>query len=136
MQPGLRLALSRVAEGGYLIGVDAFRYQGDPTFVTAVRFWFNEYRVTFLADAEEDSLTADCGAVAIEDEGDWVDLSSELIWTDSVGSLVSWAWCMTNDHGYTDAVRVEFERPTDRKTRVIEFVVVASAFRFFEATEF
>jgi hypothetical protein len=136
MHPNLRLALSRVAEGGYLIGVDAFRYQGDPTFVTAVRFWFDEYRVTFLAGEDEDALTADCGAVAVEDEGHWVDLSSEPVWSDCVGSLVTWAWCMMNDHGYSDAVRVEFERPNDRKARVIEFVVVASAFRFFESLEF
>ncbi|HEY1189016.1 MAG TPA: DUF6334 family protein [Gemmata sp.] len=132
----LQTALRRVAEGGFLLSVDAFNWRGDSTFVTAVRFWFNEYQVTFLADEELDQITAGCGPVAIEDEGEWVDLSARPVWSECVGALVGWAWCLINDRGYTDAMRIEFERPNRVGSRVVEFVVVASAFRFFEAKEF
>ena len=136
MERELREALDRIHEGGQLQGADVFRFQGDQNFVTAVRFWFKQYRITFLADAEEDKVTVECGLVAIEDEGEWVDVSGQPGWSECIGGEAAWAWCMTNQCGYTDAVRIELELPNDRGSRIVEFVVVASAFRFFMASEF
>jgi hypothetical protein len=129
----LREALERVHEGGALLGVDVFRFHGDPSFVVAVRLWFRDYRITFLAGAEQDEVKAACGPVAIEDEGEWADASSQPGWSGCVGCDAQWAWAMTNQNGYTDAVRIEFEKLDGSETRIVEFVVAASAFRFFAA---
>ena len=136
MERSIREALEFLGNGDQLLGVDAFRFQGDPNFVIAIRFWFRQDRVTFLAMPEEDRVAASLRPVAIEDEGTWVDLSTQPGWSECVGSMVSWAWAMTNCNGYTDAIRIEFKLPHDRGSRVVEFVVMASAFRFFEAREF
>lgn len=136
MDRALSDALERVAEGGYLLGVDVFRWRNDPACVTAIRFWFNRSQVTFLADADEDTLTAGVGLVAIEDEGTWLGLPARGVWADCIGALVRQAWVLTNDGGRADGVRVEFNGTADRGPRIVEFVVVESAFRFFEALEF
>jgi hypothetical protein len=131
----LREALDRVCEGGPLLGVDVFRFQGDPNFVTAVRFRFGQDEITFRAVADDDTVTAEYGPTAIEDDGTWVNVSAQPGWSDCVSGHSPWAWTMTNQQGYTDAVRIEFAKPPGRTSRVVEFVVVASAFRFFVAHE-
>lgn len=129
----LRAALDHVSEGGPLLGVDVFRFQGDPNFVTAVRFRFGQDEVTFRAVAGDDTVTAECGPTAIEDDGTWVDVSAQPDWSDCISGHAPWAWAMTNQQGYIDAVRIEFEMADRRESRIVEFVVVASAFRFFIA---
>jgi hypothetical protein len=136
VEDGLREALVRVCDGGPLLGVDAFRFDGDPAFVTAVRLRFDGGPVTFQAVAEDDTVAAEPGNDPPDDEGVWVDVSDAAGWSECVGGHAPWAWVLTNQQGYTDAVRIEFEMPDDRGPQIVEFVVVASAFHFFAARAF
>ncbi len=132
----LQEALDRVCEGGPLVGVDVFRFQGGPKFVIAVRFRFGEGAVTFITVSDDDTVTAECGPVEIDDDGVWVDVSGQQAWSDCVRGHAPWAWAMTNQQGYIDAVRIEFEMADPRESRIVEFIVLASAFSFFAAREF
>jgi hypothetical protein len=129
----LREALDRICEGGPVLGVDVFRFQGNPNFVTAVRFRFGQDEVTFLAVADDDTVTAECGPLELEDTGDWIDVSQQPVWSECIGCTVAWAWTMTNQQGYTDAIRIEFGIVDTHESWIVEFVVVASAFDFFVA---
>lgn len=133
MTDKLRKAMDCVCEGGPLLGVDIYRFQRDPNFVTAVRFRFEGDAVTFLAVADDDTVTAECGPVSIDDEGVWVDVSEQPVWSECVGGHAPWAWYMKNQQGYIDGVRIEFEMADRNESRIVEFVIVASAFRFFAA---
>lgn len=136
MTAELQQALDRVHEGGPLVRVELFQFQSDPKYVTEVRFRFQQDVVTFLAVSDDDTVTAECGEpVAPGDEGVWVDVSHQPGWSGCIGCEVAWAWAMTNQQGYTDAIRIEFENAPGHTTGIVEFVVIGSAFDFFAARE-
>lgn len=136
MDRAIREALAFLDQNDRLSGIDVFRYKGDPGFIIAIRFWFGSELLTFLADPDEDRVTPAFGAVPIEEEGQWVDVSMQPGWSQCIGKLITWIWAMTAQTDYTNAIRIEFENLGTDQSQIVEFVVIGSAFRFYEVREF
>lgn len=123
-------AIYRLCDGGHLLGVEECRFGGDSAFVTAIRLRFKGNSVTFRAVEDDDTVAAEWDG-SESGEGVWVDVSGHPVWSECVGGHAAWAWQLTNQQGYSDGVRIEFEPSGHGLSRVIELVVVASAFKLF-----
>jgi hypothetical protein len=126
--------LTRVCDdGGRLLGAAHALLEGDARFITAVVLRFESLTAVFRAVPEDDTLAAGVGAIT-PDEGEvLVDVSRDAPWAECVGRGLSWAWHLTNQQGYTDGARFEFNPPD--APAVVEVVVLASAIRLFVSRE-
>jgi len=52
-------------------------------------------------------------------------------WSKCIGLDVSCAWRLTNQQGYSDGVRFEFGKPSEKSKVLLELLVVASAIQLF-----
>lgn len=128
--------LVRVCDhGGLLVGVSGTLFDGERPFITAVALRFEHLTAVFRADPDDDTLAASVDPVAAGPGEVVTDLCGVAPWPGCLGLGVCWAWRLTNQHGYTDGVRLEFSEPGGPSRAVVELVAVASGIRVFEAAE-
>jgi hypothetical protein len=128
--------LARVFDdAGRLREVAYARFEGDPRFVTAVALRFDSLTAVFRAMPDDDTLAASVGALNPAADQVLADVSRDFPWANCIGLGLSWAWGMTNQQGYTDGVRLEFGKPNDAHSEVVELVVAASSIRVFASRQ-
>ena len=97
--------------------------------------------LTYALELRFDSVTLSISAV---DEDDTVALSlsgvvgsspvhSDSTWSLCIGKPLQWAWLMTNQQGYTDGVRLEFNDPDSPGSEIVDLVVAASSINVYRA---
>jgi uncharacterized protein DUF6334 len=114
-------------DGGPLVGVSCTLFEGDPQFITAVGLQFESLSAVLRAVPDDDTLTVSLGMLAPEPGETLIDAADSGPWPVCMGLCVCWAWCLTNQQGYSDGVRLEFSEPGRVSRAVVEFVVAASA---------
>jgi uncharacterized protein DUF6334 len=120
-------------EANRLVRVSYALFDGEPNFITAVEMHFESFFATFRAIADDDTLTASLGAIELDSDELLVDVSKSEPWSQCLGSRMPWLWRLTNQQGYDDGVRIEFTKPGENFTFVVEFIVMASAIQIFSA---
>lgn len=124
--------LHQIADhGGPLVGVRCAHFQGDPRFVTAIELRFEFLTVVFRAMPEDDTLAVRFETLVPESNEELVELESSAPWSEAIGLGVCWAWQLTNQQGYADGIRLEFNEAGLASRLVIEFVVIASSMQVF-----
>jgi hypothetical protein len=120
-------------EENRLVGVSYALFGGEPHFITAVEMRFESFSATFRAVADDDTLTVNLEALELESDELLIDVSKSESWSQCLGSRTSWLWRLTNQQGYDDGVRIEFTKPGEKFSFVVEFIVMASAIQIFSA---
>lgn len=114
-------------DAGRLVAVEHALLDGDPQFLCAVRLTFESLAVVFRAVPDDDTVSVIEGGPFPEPDELLVTATDSVPWAACVGRKVEWAWLLTNQQGYEDAVRMEFQ--TGRSG--VELVVAASAIRLY-----
>jgi uncharacterized protein DUF6334 len=120
-------------DGGPLVGVSYTLFEGDPQFITAVGLRFESLTAVLRAVPDDDSLEASLGLLAPEPHETLFEATDSGPWPACMGLGICWAWCLTNQQGYSDGVRLEFSEPGVASSAVVEFIVAASAIHVFVA---
>ena len=88
----------------------------------AVELRFDSDVLSILAVAKDDSV-----ALSLSELDGSPAAHISTVWAQCIGKPLQWAWLMTNQQGYTDAVRLEFNDPENPGSTVVELVVAASS---------
>jgi hypothetical protein len=120
-------------DGGPLVGVSYTLFEGNPRFITAVGLRFEALSAVLRAVPDDDTLAVSLGRLAREPGETLIDAADSGPWPACMGLGIRWAWCLTNQQGYSDGVRPEFGEPGGESSAVVEVVVVASTIYFFVA---
>jgi len=125
-------SLARIYDdGGSLLRVEYALFEGDPKFVTAVALHFESVSPVFRAISDDDTLVVTLSPLDLEAREIAIDVSQGMPWSLCRDHKIRWAWQLTNHQGYTDGVRLEFGKPTERSRAVVELIVAASAIQMF-----
>src|SRR5688500_1397 len=119
--------------GGPLRGVSYALFEGNPRFIAAVGLRFESASAVFRAVPDDDTLDAGFWALAPEPDESLVEVGDTAPWSACIGSGVRWAWRLTNQQGYSDGVRLEFDEADEASRTIIELVEEASAIQIFLA---
>lgn len=120
-------------DGGPLVGVSYTLFEGDPKFITAVELRFESLTAVLRAVPDDDTLAVSLSMPAPRPGETLIDATDSGPWPACIGLSVCWAWCLTNQQGYSDGVRLEFSERGGAPVAVVELVVVASAIHMFVA---
>jgi hypothetical protein len=113
-------------DAGRLVAVE-HALEGDAPFISAVRLTFESLAVVFRAVPDDDTISVVEGGPFPEPDEVRVTATDAAPWVACVGRKVEWAWLLTNQQGYEDAVRMEFQTGHAG----VELVVAASAIRLY-----
>jgi hypothetical protein len=116
-------------DGGPLVGVSYTLFEGDPQFITAVGLRFESLSAVLRAVPDDDTLAVSLGMLVPEPHETLFEAADSGPWPVCMGLGICWAWCLTNQQGYSDGVRLEFSEPGVASSAVVEFIVAASAIR-------
>jgi|SRR5690606_33324530 len=108
--------------GGNLRHVREALLDADCQLIMAVELQFDTLTVTICAVADDDTI-----AVV---PGPFVGPSRQTIsslWVPCIGKSLQWAWLMTNQQGYMDGARLEFNDPGNPQSVIVELVAGASS---------
>jgi hypothetical protein len=120
--------------GGPLVGVSYTLFEGNPQFITAVELRFESLTTVLRAVPDDDTLAVSLGILAPRPGLEMlIEAADSEPWSTCMGLSVRWAWLLTNQQGYEDGVRLEFGKPGEASSAVVEMVVVASAIKVFVA---
>jgi hypothetical protein len=119
--------------GSPLIGVTCTLFSGDPRFITAAGLQFESIAVTCRANPDDDTLSMSLGSLTAEPDEKLIVVGNTLPWSNCLGLSVNWGWELTNQQGYVDGVRIEFQCGGVLPTFVVELIVAASAIKVFVA---
>ena len=115
-------------KASHLTGVTYSLFEGDPKFITAVELKFESFSVVLRAIADDDTISVEIDTLKPSSEEPLVDVGNSAPWLECLGSGISWAWSLTNQQGYQDGVRFEFNNGSAEMHGVsITLIVVASA---------
>lgn len=120
-------------DGGRLVGVSYTLFEGDPLFITTVELRFESLTAVLRAVPDDDTLAVSLGMLAPRPGEALIDASDYGPWPACIGLSICWAWCLTNQQGYSDGVRLEFSERGGVSIAVVELVVAASAIHLFVA---
>jgi hypothetical protein len=118
-------------DAGRLVGVSQTLFEGDSRFVTAVGLRFEFLSAIFRAVPDDDTLAVSLESLVPEPNETLIDASQSAPWPACVGFSICWAWRLTNQQGYSDAVRFEFSERGKESRAVVELIVAASAIQTF-----
>lgn len=130
----LDLLRNVVDTGGRLVNARHALFEGDPQFITAVELQFESLSVVLCAVPDDDTLAVNSGEFESTPDEILVEVSDSNPWSKCLGSGLAWAWELTNQQGYSDGLRLEFEEPGEPSNLVVELIVIASAIELFVAT--
>lgn len=116
-------------DGGPLIGAMHALVGGDPRFIAAVELRFESFSVIFRAVPNDDTLAVNVGSLVPEPDEVLSEAADRAPWSVCVGHDVSWAWRLTNQQGYADGVRLEFDARGEASRATVELIVTASAIK-------
>jgi len=119
--------------GGRLVGVSYTLFEGDPQFITAVELRFESLTAALRAVPDDDTLAVSLGTLEQRPGETLIEASDYGPWSACIGLSICWAWCLTNQQGYSDGVRLEFSERGGVSIAVVEFVVAASTIHLFVA---
>ncbi len=131
----LDLLKNLVDTGGPLVNARHALFEGDPQFITAVELQFESLSVVLCALSDDDTLEVSSGEFESTTDEILVDVRDSDPWSKCLGSGLAWAWELTNQQGYSDGLRLEFENPVEKSNLVVELIVVASAIELFGAVK-
>lgn len=124
------LDLLRMAcyEGGRLRNVREALLAPDSLQIAAIELQFDALTITISAAGDDDTVL-----ITSEPFSDNLRPSSGALWRLCIGKPLQWAWLMTNQQGYTDGVRLEFNDPDDLESVLVDLVVAASSVHAYQA---
>lgn len=118
-------------DAGPLIAVEhAYYSDDDARFVSAIRLQFESLAAVLRALPDDDTITAFEGDLLTEPGEKIIETTNSSVWAEHVGKTIVWAWSLTNQQGYEDGVRLEFQPGNNG----VEMLVVASTIKLFEFT--
>jgi hypothetical protein len=120
-------------DGGSLVGVSYTLFEGDPKFITAIELRFESLTAVLRAVPDDDTLDVSLSKLTPRPEEMLRDATGSGPWSSCIGFGICWAWCLTNQQGYSDGVRLEFSERGGASIAIVELVVVASAIYLFVA---
>ena len=116
-----------IEEQNQLVGVSYALFEGNPQFITAIELHFTSLTFNLRAIADDDTLSVNFGALELESDQSLVKAGNTDLWSLCIGGHIVWGWRLTNQQGYDDGLRLEFSKPEDKVSTIVEFVVMASA---------
>jgi hypothetical protein len=108
--------------GGNLRHVREILLDPDYEPIMAVELQFDALTVTFSAMADDDTIMAASGPFTGP-----LRQTINPVWALCIGKSLQWAWLMTNQQGYTDGARLEFNDPDNPQSVIVELVAEASS---------
>ncbi len=118
-------------DGGRLVSVTYALFENDPKFITAIGLQFESLSAIFRAVPDDDTLAVSLGRLIPEADETLINSSNLTLWSACIGFGISWVWRLTNQQGYSDGVRIEFNKLGGTSRLVVELVVVASGLELF-----
>jgi hypothetical protein len=122
-------------DGGPLLGVEYALFEDRPQFIAAAGLRFESLSLVIRAVADDDTVSVITGPLIPEADEVVADVTRSAPWAGCLGRRLIWGWRFTNQQGYTDGVRLEFNALGEAIGIVREFIVMASALRLLIARE-
>ena len=97
-----------------------------PAKVTSLAF-------NLRAMADDDTLSVNSGELVLESDETLVEAGNSDLWSPCIGGRIAWGWRLTNQQGYDDGLRLEINKPEEKLSTVVEFIVMASGIYVFSA---
>lgn len=114
-----------------LVAVNYTLFEGDRSFVTGIEFCFDSFTFHIRAVPDDDTLSISLTPLRPDEDESLVDMSDSEPWARCIGGLIGWIWRLTNHQGYDDGLRLEINKPDEKLSTTIEFIVMASAVKIF-----
>ena len=122
-----------IDEYDQLVGVSYVLFDGQRHFITAVELRFISLAFNLRAIADDDTLSINSGALLLESDETLVEAGNSDLWSLCIGGRIAWGWRLTNQQGFDDGLRLEINKPEEKLSTVVEFIVIASGIKIFSA---
>ena|SRR5690606_12146993 len=114
--------------GGKLRRVRTLPLSPDSPLACALELQFDSGVLSILAVEEDDTV-----ALSQSELDGSLGVHTNPIWSRCIDKPLQWAWLMTNQQGYTDGVRLEFNDLESPEPVVVDLVVAASSINIYLA---
>lgn len=126
-------ALNRIwKEGGHLLKAEAIVDKDAPADPIAIVLSFQHGAITVSAVPADDTVSVEQGKYAVSSDEFAIDLQGTLPWSGAIGRSAMFAWLMTNQQLYIDGVQLQFAKPVEDTSVIVQMVTFASALRILE----
>ena len=116
-----------------LVGVSYALFEGQQHFITAIELRFTSLAFNLRAMADDDTLSVNSGELLLESDETLVEVGNSDLWSPCISGRIAWGWRLTNKQGYDDGLRLEINKPEEKLSTVVEFIVMASGIYVFSA---
>ncbi len=124
-----------IDEYDQLVGVSYALFEGQRHFITAIELRFTSLAFNLRAIADDDTLSVNLGELVLESDETLVEAGNSDLWSSCIGGRIAWGWRLTNQQGYDDGLRLEINKPEEKLSTVVEFIVMASGIYVFSAIQ-
>ena len=108
--------------GGRLRQVRALELFPESSLTCALELRFDSVTLSISAVPEDDTV-----AIALSKLNGSPSIRTNTVWSLCIGKPLQWAWLMTNQQGYNDGVRLEFNDPESPASTIIDLIIAASS---------
>ncbi len=116
-----------IEEQNQLVSVSYALFAGDLQFITAVELHLTSLTFNLRAIADDDTLSVNFGALELDSDESLIEADNSELWSSCKGGHIVGGWRLTNQQGYDDGLRLEFRKPEEKSSTIVEFIVMASA---------
>ncbi len=110
-----------------LKSVSSYSLSELPNHLAAIELEFQTFTCCICIVKKTDEILLVEGSLT----DDLMNTAISSVFNECIGARLAWAWKITNNQGYSDALRFEFNNG-----RIIELVVIASSIRQYLVKEF
>lgn len=116
-----------------LVSVSYALFEGQQHFITAIELRFTSLPFNLRAIADDDTLSLNSGELVLESDETLIEVGNSDLWLPCIGGRIAWGWRLTNQQGYDDGLRLEINKPEEKLSTVVEFIVMASGIDVFSS---
>ncbi|MGE8224919.1 MAG: DUF6334 family protein [Stenotrophomonas sp.] len=114
-------------DGGKLEQVLESSFQPHSRLIDGLELRFETLTLCITAVAEDDTVALSLGSLDRQSLK-----SSNRFLSQCLGKSLQWAWLTTNQQGYTDGIRLEFQDQSGAAAVILDIVVAASVLNFYK----
>jgi Family of unknown function (DUF6334) len=101
----------------------------------AILMYFFKIVIMAKVVEEDDSVELVSLDLDMANKLDSTDVSSDVLWKDTIDINLRWVWGLTNQQGYTDGIQFEWGDPSSDESIMIQAIAAASCFRLYKIEE-
>ena len=114
-------------DGGKLEQVLESSFQPHSRLIDGLELRFETLTLCITAVTEDDTIALSLGSLDRQSLK-----SSNRFLSQCLGKPLQWAWLTTNQQGYTDGIRLEFQDQSGAAAVILDIVVAASVLNFYK----